>query len=73
VVDAGSELDQDDIKLYLDGLPKEFSYDQETDLLIAPTGRLSRGRHTVTVEATDAAGNKAVETWSFRVVKKKRR
>lgn len=69
VRDAGSELARADMRLYVGGRAKAFSYDAKTDKLGRATGRLAYGRHFVRVTATDDAGNRAVRSWSFRVVK----
>jgi hypothetical protein len=49
--------------------PSAFSYDTSTGrLTYTPTTNLSIARHKVKVVATDKAGNKTSETWTFRVV-----
>jgi Kelch motif len=73
VTDVGSELGQEDIKLFVDGQQKQFTYSAETDRLTYQSGTLSPRGHTVTVEATDEAGNKATKSWSFKVVDKKKK
>ena len=70
VRDETDDLGSPDIDLYVDGAPKSFAYDQETDRLSGTTGRLPYGRHTVRVVAGDAAGNVATRDWSFRVVRR---
>ena len=73
VADETSELAKEDIRLFVDGREKtNFSYDAATDKLVHQSGRLSYGRHTVRVEATDEAGNTAEKTWGFNVKKKRR-
>lgn len=69
VQDETSELEKSDIRLYLDGAPKAFSYDPDTDRLSSTTSRLSYGRHHIMITATDAAGNRAVRKWSFQVAR----
>jgi hypothetical protein len=69
VQDETSELDKLDIRLYLDGAPKAFSYDPDTDRLSSTTSRLSYGRHRIKIAATDAAGNRGVRKWSFQVAR----
>lgn len=64
-----TELARADVRLYVDGRPKPFSYDPATNRLSRTTGRLSYGKHHVRITAEDAAGNRAVRAWSFRVVK----
>ena len=67
VRDETSELAKANITLRVDGKAKRFSYDPETDRLSRATKKLSLGRHTVEIAATDGAGNTATERWSFRV------
>jgi hypothetical protein len=72
VRDAETDLTQGHITLAVDGVPKPFfSYDAATDKLTYQSGRLSYGRHTVTVKATDGQLNDE-EIWSFKVIKKRR-
>lgn len=68
VRDANSELVRMDIKLYVDGKAKSFSYSQGSDRLSRTTRKLSYGKHTVRVVANDDAGNTATKRWSFRVM-----
>lgn len=70
VRDETSELAKSDITLRVDGREKGFSYDPDTERLSRATKRLSLGRHTVEVEATDGAGNTATKKWSFKVVQR---
>jgi hypothetical protein len=65
------ELDKTDIRLFLDGAPKTFSYDWRTDWLSHTTSRLSYGRHRVRVVAEDGVGNRAVRTWSFELIRRR--
>ena len=69
VRDETTELSRPDVKLYIDGAKKAFSYDEATDRLTRTTGRLSYGGHRVRIVATDAAGNAAEGTWTFRVIR----
>jgi hypothetical protein len=71
VRDGQSELSKEDIKLFVDNKPRDFSYVPSTDKLVHESRKLSYGRHTVEVEATDDAGNKAYRGWSFKVVKRR--
>ena len=48
-----------------------YSYNTATDTLTYRTARLSRGRHTVRIDATDGADAEA-EIWSFKIKKKRR-
>ena len=70
VRDAGSELAKSDIKLYVDGKARAFSYDAATDRLSGVSRRLSYGGHAVKVVATDDSGNRASEAWRFKVVRR---
>ena len=69
VRDGAGELAASNIRLYLDGARKTFSYDPATDRLSRTTGRLSYGKHRVRVVAEDAAGNVATRAWWFWVVR----
>jgi subtilisin family serine protease len=71
VRDNAVELDKTDIRLFLDGAPKTFSYDWRTDWLSHTTSRLSYGRHRVRVVAEDGVGNRAVRTWSFELIRRR--
>ena len=52
------------------GKAKDFSYVPDTNRFSRATNKLSYGRHTVVVTATDGAGNRATGQWSFRVVRR---
>lgn len=69
VKDDRAELAKDDMKLLLDGKPVAFEYDPATGTLTATAPRLSYAGHTAKVVATDAEGNAATRTWSFKVVR----
>ncbi len=71
VSDDRTELAKGSIQLYVDGAEKTdfFSYDLATDRLTYTSSRLSYARHTVTIVATDEAGNATTKSWSFRVVR----
>ncbi|CAA9441670.1 MAG: hypothetical protein AVDCRST_MAG02-118 [uncultured Rubrobacteraceae bacterium] len=68
--DEDDELAKSDIRLYLDGRVKGFSYDPATDRLSRATKRLSYGWHRVRVEAEDGPGNGTKRAWSFRVTRR---
>src|SRR5215217_7585181 len=69
VRDDRAELSQGDIRFALDGQDTTaFSYD--ADRLIYDSRRLSVGKHTARVTATDDAGNSATRTWTFTVVRR---
>ena len=70
VSDAETDLQQDAIKLSLDGNPRNnFSYNAGTDRLTYIPPRLAFGRHKVEVLAKDEAGNVTTYTWGFKVVR----
>ena len=70
VRDETTELARSAIELYLDGAPKAFFYDPDTDRLSRTTGRLSYGRHHAKIVATDEAGNEVRRPWMVRVVRR---
>jgi hypothetical protein len=71
VRDGQSELSKDDIELFVDGKEKtSFAYNAETDRLTYNSRRLSYGRHTVEIVATDGAST-AQKGWNFKVVKRR--
>jgi Tol biopolymer transport system component len=68
VRDSATELVKNDIDFFLDGNPKPgFTYDQAVDRLSFTPGRLSLGRHTAKVVASDDHGGTTTRKWSFRV------
>ena len=70
VRDEPTGLTKDDLRFYLDGVARgAFSCDAGTYRLSYTSGKLSYARHTVKVVARDAAGNVAVQTWRFEVVR----
>lgn len=69
VRDAQTDLTQGNIKLTVDGRAKGFAYDAVRDKLVYQSNKLAYGKHTVRITATDAAGNRANKTWSFKVVR----
>ena len=70
VRDEPTGLTKDDLRFYLDGVARgAFSHEAGTDRLSYTSGKLSYARHTVKVVARDAAGNVAVRTWRFEVVR----
>lgn len=70
VLDTGTDLQRDNIRLYVDGRRMtSFSYDRATDRLSRTTGRLGPGRHTVLVVARDGGGLSSSRMWGFRVVR----
>ena len=75
VLDPGSGLDPDSIKMMLDGKEVDAQYDANRNLVIyatRPSGKiidapLSNGRHSATITATDWKGNVSEDEWSFVV------
>ncbi|MGI8909597.1 MAG: CSLREA domain-containing protein [Rubrobacteraceae bacterium] len=70
VRDAQTNLAKSNIKLFVDGRARSFSYNAATDRLIRRSNKLSFGKHTVRIVATDAQGLKATRNWSFKVVRR---
>jgi hypothetical protein len=70
VRDTETNLKQGNLKLFVDGKTRTFSYKAATDRLRHTSNKLSLGRHTVRIEATDAAGLKGKKTWKFKVVRR---
>jgi thermitase len=69
VRDDETELTVAQIRLYLDGRPKQgFSYDQATDRCTYESGELASGRHRVQVVVEDGQGFEESYAWTFRVV-----
>jgi len=68
VRDAQTNLSKSNIKLFVDGKRKStFSYDRSTDHLSYTSGRLSLGRHTVKIIATEGI-NRTTKSWRLKVV-----
>jgi hypothetical protein len=72
VWDASGDLRAANIKLFVDGKPRSFRYIAADKDLLSATLKLSRGRHTIRLIATDRFENTTNRTWSFKVVKKRR-
>jgi subtilisin family serine protease len=71
VRDDRTELSESNIRLALDGQESTgFSYEAGTDRLTYNAARLSFGNHTVTITATDAAGNDTTRSWTFKVIRR---
>ena len=71
VRDDRAELSRDDIGFSLDARQRDaFSYDAATDRLSYDTGRLSLGKHTASISATDPAGNTTTRTWTLKLVRR---
>jgi hypothetical protein len=71
VQDDITNLAKSNMSLSIDGRNvTTFSYDQATDrLTYTPTSKLSFGRHTVEVKATDQANQSTNKVWGFRIVR----
>jgi len=70
VRDSVTNLSKYNTKLYFGGKAisrTSFNYDRIKNLLTYTTPKLSRGKKTVKIVATDAAGNTSRKTWSFTV------
>ena len=71
VRDDRDELSANDMSLVLDGQTRAtISHDAGTDRLTYDSGRLSVGKHTASITATDATGNDTTRTWTFKVVRR---
>lgn len=68
VKDNITDLSRDNISLRVAGKQvTTFAYDPATDKLTYTPGRLTKGKKTVSIAATDAALNVGTKTWSFTV------
>jgi hypothetical protein len=47
--------------------PTKYAYNASTDALIYNSPRLSKGKKTVKIVATDAARNVGTKSWSFAI------
>ena len=72
IVDAQDDLTQADVKLSVDGRPRSFAYSRATDTLVHDSRRLSPGRHVAKIEATDSSDADGMQSWSFKVVQRRR-
>jgi subtilisin family serine protease len=71
VRDDRAELTKGDVGLAIDGKAKTaFTYDAAKDRLAYNSTKLSLGKHTIRIIATDGAGNKTTKTSSFKVVRR---
>jgi hypothetical protein len=69
VRDAETDLSASNIKLFVDGNARTFTYDKASDKLTYQSDvELAEGQHTVRIEATDEKGEQTVKDWSFRIV-----
>jgi hypothetical protein len=70
VRDNLTNLQKANIKLYVAGKlisPTKYSYSAATDVLTYNSPKLSKGKKTVKVVATDAARNVGIKSWYFRI------
>ena len=69
VRDKETDLQTSDVKLYVDGRSKPFSYSPATDKLTHRSAKLKPGSHTVKVVVTDAGDLTTTKSWNFKVVR----
>jgi thermitase len=69
VRDDRANLASGDIRVYMDGRTRDFTYEPDGGRLVAESGRLARGTHVIKIEATDAAGNTNSRTWNFKITR----
>ncbi len=67
VRDRETNLTKANIRLFVDGKARVFSYSAATDELSFQSGALSAGAHTVKVVARDPEGLTTTKSWTFRV------
>ena len=69
VRDGETDLHKADVRLYVDGRAKTFSYSAATDKLTHKSAKLKPGSHTVKVDAEDPEGLTGTRIWSFKVAR----
>lgn len=69
VSDGETNLQKANVKLYVDGRAKTFSYIAATDRLTHKSAKLKPGSHTVKVDARDPEGLTGTRIWSFKVAR----
>ncbi|HET7478984.1 MAG TPA: hypothetical protein VFJ72_05645 [Rubrobacteraceae bacterium] len=70
IKDNVTNLQKSNIKLYVNGArisATKYSYSASTDVLTYNSPKLARGKKTVKVVATDAAGNVGARYWYFTI------
>ncbi len=70
VKDNLTNLQKANVKLYVNNVlisPTKYSYIASTDLLTYNSPRLSKGKKTVKIVATDAARNVGTKSWYFTI------
>ena len=70
VTDA-TQLDDANMSVSVDGQSRIVTYNPNTDIVSAKSQKLSKGRHTVTVTASDGS-LEGEASWNFRVKRKRR-
>jgi hypothetical protein len=70
VTDA-TQLDDANMTISVDGQSRIVSYNPNSDIVSAKSQKLKKGRHSVTVTASDGTLG-AEESWNFKVKKKRR-
>jgi hypothetical protein len=69
VTDKETNLQASDVKLYVAGRAKTFSYSAGTDKLTRKSSELKPGSHAVKVVAKDVGSLTATKSWNFKVVR----
>ena len=70
VKDDVTDLQKADVRLYVDGKrisPTGYGYNAATDVLRYDSPRLAKGKRTVKVSVSDAAGNVGARSWYFKI------
>lgn len=70
VRDNLTNLQKANIKLYVNGRlisPTKYTYSAATDVLVYTSPKLTKGKKTVKIVATDAAKNVGVRSWYFTI------
>ncbi len=70
VRDNLTNLQKANVKLYVNGIlisPTKWSYSASTDVLTYNSPRIAKGKKTVKIVATDAAGNVGTTSWYFTI------
>ncbi len=70
VKDNLTNLSEANVKLYVNGAPispTKYSYSASTDRLVYKSQKVSKGKKTVKIVATDAAKNVRTATWYFTI------
>jgi subtilisin-like proprotein convertase family protein len=70
VLDAQTNLTEANIRLFVDGRARVFSYDPTTDRLVHQSKKLDFGKHAVRIVANDGVLS-TTRSWSFRVLQRR--